>query len=178
MEGQGAMISTILSLVAFLSVLVFLYRCRGSSRRSKTAVGYRRVRQKKEEEGRVNVLVTGAEGALASHVVERLIKDGGYNVHFLDLRIPKEEQRNHDVCSFFFFFFFFFYESLCCKYSKDTQNSRVIANINVSNYTNNNGVILYLNIDKDSQVAVTSDKLFHHNNILGRNENLNELVRA
>ena len=27
--------------------------------------------------------------------------------------------------------FFFFYESLCCKYSKDTQNSRVIANINV-----------------------------------------------
>ena len=32
---------------------------------------------------------------------------------------------------FFFFFFFFFYESLCCKYSKDTQNSRVIANINV-----------------------------------------------
>ena len=45
-----------------------------------------------------------------------------------------------------------------------------------SNYTNNNGVILYLNIDKDSQVAVTSDKLFHHNNILGRNENLNEFV--
>ena len=132
-EGQGAMISTILSLVAFLSVLVFLYRCRGSSRRSKTAVGYRRVRQKKEEEGRVNVLVTGAEGALASHVVERLIKDGGYNVHCLDLRIPKEEQRNHDVCSFFFLFFLFifFYESLCCKYSKDTQNSRVIANINV-----------------------------------------------
>ena len=26
---------------------------------------------------------------------------------------------------------FFFYEGLCCKYSKDTQNSRVIANINV-----------------------------------------------
>ena len=45
-----------------------------------------------------------------------------------------------------------------------------------SNYTNNNGVILYLNIDKDLQVAVTSDKLFHHNNILGGNENLNELV--
>ena len=32
---------------------------------------------------------------------------------------------------FVFFLFFFFYESLCCKYSKDTQNSRVIANINV-----------------------------------------------
>ena len=41
-----------------------------------------------------------------------------------------------------------------------------------SDYTNNNGVILYLNIDKDSQVAVTTDKLFHHNNMLGRNENL------
>ena len=55
-------------------------------------------RLREGEEGRVNVLVTGAEGALASHVVERLIKDGGYNVHCLDLRIPKEEQRNHDVC--------------------------------------------------------------------------------
>ena len=48
----------------------------------------------------MNVLVTGAEGALANHVVERLIKDGGYNVHCLDLRIPKEEQRNHDMCSY------------------------------------------------------------------------------
>ena len=44
--------------------------------------------------------VTGADGALASHVVERLIKDGGYNIHCLDLHIPKEEQRNHDVCSY------------------------------------------------------------------------------
>ena len=31
----------------------------------------------------------------------------------------------------YIYIFFFFYESLCCKYSKDTQNSRVIANINV-----------------------------------------------
>ena len=48
----------------------------------------------------MNVLVTGAEGALASHVVERLIKNGGYNVHCLDVHIPKEQQRNHDVCSY------------------------------------------------------------------------------
>ena len=45
-----------------------------------------------------------------------------------------------------------------------------------SDYTKNKGVILYLNIDKDSQVAVTTDKLFHLNNMLDRNENLNELV--
>ena len=44
-----------------------------------------------------------------------------------------------------------------------------------SDYTNNNGVILYLNIDKDSQVAVTTDKLFHQNNMLGRNENLKRI---
>ena len=94
------MITSIFVLVLVFSSVIFLLRCRGSARRANTAVSYRRVRQKEGEEGRVNVLVTGAEGALASHVVERLIKDGGYNVHCLDLHIPKEEQRNHNVCSY------------------------------------------------------------------------------
>ena len=94
------MITSIFVLVLVFSSVIYLLRCRGSARRARTAVSYRRVRQKEGEEGRVNVLVTGAEGALASHVVERLIKDGGYNVHCLDLHIPKEEQRNHDVYSY------------------------------------------------------------------------------
>ena len=94
------MFTSVFLLVLAFSSVICLYWCRGSGRRSKTAVSYRRVKQKEGEEGRVNVLVTGAEGALASHVVERLIKDGGYNVHCLDLHIPKEEQRNHDVCSY------------------------------------------------------------------------------
>jgi len=55
---------------------------------------------RKKDRGKVNALVTGAGGCAGRHMVECLLEDGGYNVHCLDLYIPKEEQRNGEVCSY------------------------------------------------------------------------------
>ena len=55
---------------------------------------------RKKDGGKVNALVTGAGGCAGRHMVECLLEDGGYNVHCLDLYIPKEEQRNEEVCSY------------------------------------------------------------------------------
>ena len=55
---------------------------------------------REEDGGKVNALVTGAGGCVGRHMVECLLGDGGYNVHCLDLQIPKEHQRNEEVCSY------------------------------------------------------------------------------
>ena len=55
---------------------------------------------RKEEKERVNAIVTGAGGWFGKRVVDDLLKDGGYNVHCLDLYIPPEEERNKLVCSY------------------------------------------------------------------------------
>ena len=55
---------------------------------------------REEEEGRVSVLVTGAQGCVGRHLVDCLLQDGGYNVHCLDLCIPLEKNRKKEVCSY------------------------------------------------------------------------------
>ena len=55
---------------------------------------------REEDGGKVNALVTGTGGCVGRHMVECLLGDGGYNVHCLDLQIPKEHQRNEEVCSY------------------------------------------------------------------------------
>ena len=52
------------------------------------------------EEGKANVLVIGAESVFGRHLMERLVKDGGYNVHCLDSYIPYPEDRSGEVCSY------------------------------------------------------------------------------
>lgn len=76
-----------------------LYRKRKQSG-GKATVSHRRVEVREGEEGKVNVLVTGAGGCMGTHLVDRLLKDGGYNVHCLDLHIPLEHERNGQVCSY------------------------------------------------------------------------------
>ena len=49
---------------------------------------------------KVNALVIGGSGMLGKEIVNGLLKDGGYKVHSLDIFIPKEENRNSEVCSY------------------------------------------------------------------------------
>ena len=51
-----------------------------------------------EEPTKINGLVTGCSGRLRREVVSCLLKDGGYEVHSLDLFILEEENRNGEVC--------------------------------------------------------------------------------
>ena len=46
---------------------------------------------------KVRALVTGGSGSLGKAIVQRLLDDGGYEVHSLDLRIPDERDRNPHV---------------------------------------------------------------------------------
>ena len=89
-----------LFLFAFVFIIAYiLYRKRKRSG-DKATVSYRRVVVREGEEGKVNVLVTGAGGCMGTHLVDCLLKDGGYNVHCLDLHIPLEHERNGEVCSY------------------------------------------------------------------------------
>ena len=89
------------SLFATMFLVVYLlYRKRRQSKKGRTIVSYRRVEIKGEEEGRVSVLVTGSQGCVGRHLVDCLLRDGGYNVHCLDLYIPLEENRKGEVCSY------------------------------------------------------------------------------
>ena len=49
---------------------------------------------------KINALVTGGSGMLGREIVSCLLKDRGYKVHSLDLFLPKEENRNGEVCSY------------------------------------------------------------------------------
>ena len=51
-------------------------------------------------EGKVNAVVTGGNGCLGKRMVKNLVADGRYKVHSLDLRIPREEDRSPEVCSY------------------------------------------------------------------------------
>ena len=55
----------------------------------KTTICYRRVVMREEDGGKVNVLVTRAGGCMGRHMVECLLEDGGYNVHYTSQRRNK-----------------------------------------------------------------------------------------
>ncbi len=48
----------------------------------------------------VSVLVTGGNGVLGNSLIKCLLEVEGYRVHSLDLWIPKEGDRNPEVCSY------------------------------------------------------------------------------
>lgn len=89
-----------LFLFAFVFIVAYMLYRRRKQSGSKATVSHRRVAVREGEEGKVNVLVTGAGGCMGRHVVDCLLKDGGYNVHCLDLHIPLEHERNGEVCSY------------------------------------------------------------------------------
>ena len=66
----------------------------------KTVVVYKRVWVNAGAEGKVNAVVTGGNGCLGKRMVKNLVADGRYKVHSLDLRIPREEDRSPEVCSY------------------------------------------------------------------------------
>ena len=93
---------TNLFIFAFLVCIVYVLYKRRRGGRQRAAVSYKRVEvtTAAERKDRVNVLVTGGIGCLGKSLVKFLLDDGGYNVHSLDLWIPKEEHRNPKVCSY------------------------------------------------------------------------------
>jgi len=66
----------------------------------KPVVAYKRVWVNAGTEGKVNAVVTGGNGCLGERMVKNLLADGSYKVHSLDLRIPREEDRSLEVCSY------------------------------------------------------------------------------
>ena len=48
----------------------------------------------------MRALVTGGSGSLGKAIVRRLLEDGGYEVHSLDLKLPEEKDRNPHVSSY------------------------------------------------------------------------------
>lgn len=96
-------LSTLSNFLLFAVVFLVgyaLYQRRRKILESRSTVSYRRVVISKEEERKDNVLVIGTGGNLGRHLVDRLLKDGGYNVHCLDSNIPYPEERSSDVCSY------------------------------------------------------------------------------
>jgi len=98
-NGWNTLSLLVMLLILICTMLSCWYRRRRIAQ-SKTAVCYRREMMREEDGRKVNALVTGAGGCVGRHMVECLLEDGGYNVHCLDLYIPKEEQRNGEVCSY------------------------------------------------------------------------------
>ena len=95
--------STNLLLFSALVGLAWMLYKRRKAHGRRHPVTYRSVEVNKsllesEEPGKVNALVTGGSGMLGKEIVRRLIQDGGYKVHSLDLFIPEEEKRDSEVC--------------------------------------------------------------------------------
>ncbi len=96
--------SNLLIFAILVGILYALYRRRRSRR---ATVYYRRVELEVNDEpaadregNAVSVLVTGGNGVLGKSLIKCLLMEGGYRVHSLDLWIPKEEDRNPEVCSY------------------------------------------------------------------------------
>lgn len=80
------------ALLAILVILAYALLRRRFKAKKVPKFTYRRVvcGAKGQDESKTSVLVTGGSGNLGRHLVQRLIQDGGYEVHSLDLFIPQE----------------------------------------------------------------------------------------
>ena len=98
-------------LSSFTNIIIFaclvllcyaLYRRSRSERKTLGKTFFRQVKAEAAIEGgsRVKVLVTGGCGNFGQCLIENLVKDGGYEIHSLDLYIPDEDSRLPGVSSF------------------------------------------------------------------------------
>ena len=101
------MLSSFLNLFIFILlalILLVLYKRRlSSSRLCGPRVSYRKVDVLKADgskSGKIRAVVTGGNGGTGSAIVKRLVEDGAYEVHSLDLSIPDEEDRDPRVSSY------------------------------------------------------------------------------
>ena len=100
-------LSSFLNLFIFILIalilLVLYKRRRSSSRLCGPKVSYRKVDVLKADEsksGKIRAVVTGGNGSMGGAIVRRLVEDGAYEVHSLDLCIPDEEERDPRVSSY------------------------------------------------------------------------------
>ena len=90
----------LIGIVLFVFLLRFVTSRNSSGSRSH--VPFMRTQSQTEKGGRkkVRALVTGGSGSLGKAIVRRLLEDGCYEVHSLDLKLPDEKDRNPHVSSY------------------------------------------------------------------------------
>ena len=99
-------LSSISNLIIFALLILLCYALIKRYFNNKKEIGklsYRRVINENVSdvtESKVRVLVTGGCGSLGKRLVQNLIKDGGYDIHSLDLFIPDEEDRISGISSY------------------------------------------------------------------------------
>lgn len=101
-------VSSSANIAIFLILMLICYALYKRSKNQRKGLGktpFRMVKGDQKEgitEGDrlVKALVTGGCGCLGKRLIQALVKDGGYEIHCLDLFIPEEESRPSGVTSF------------------------------------------------------------------------------